>query len=94
MTSVEMRGGILPGKAQMMETLSQIFHRKTFSICSSEEATHPVGLKCELFTRIPSLVGLINTCCINSGNEDAYTNGQMHHQRRERRERQRDVSYH
>lgn len=94
MTSVEMRGGILPGKARTMETSSQIFHPKTSSICSSEEATRPVGVSCEVFTRIPSMVCLINTCCINPGNADAYTNGQMHHQRQERRERQRDVSYH
>lgn len=44
MTNVEMRGGILQDKARPIETLRQIFHPKTFLICSLEEATHQVSV--------------------------------------------------
>lgn len=48
-TSVEMRRAIPQDKAQQMETLSQIFHLKTFLICSLAEAIRQVSVTCFIF---------------------------------------------
>ena len=92
-TSVEMRRAISRDKAQQMETLSQTFHLKTFLTCSLVEAILQVSVAFLIFPR----------CCIYApiyfkiyviylGHANGYTNGRMRYPRRERRERQGDVS--
>lgn len=104
MINVEKRGGILHVKAQTMGTSSQISHLKTSLICSLEEVTHQVSVTVLSFHAKPfekqyfhcnTRSGLSIKCCmcyINLGHANVYTNGRMRYQRRERRERQRDVS--
>lgn len=101
MINVEMRGDILQDTAQTMKTLSRIFHLKTSLICSSEEVTRQVSVTvlcfscqaCEMqYFHCNTRYDLSIMCCINLGNANVYANGRMRYQRRERRERQRDVS--
>lgn len=92
-TSVEMRRAIPQDKAQQMETLSQIFHLKTFLICSLVEAIHPVSVTCFIFPRCHIYAPIsFNIHIIYLGHANGYTNGRMRYPRRERRERQGDVS--
>lgn len=99
MINVERRGGILQHTAQRMQTLSQIFHPKTSLICSLEEVTRQVSVTVfmrslhEYFHRNAHDLST-NACFVHLGNANVYTNGRMRYQRRERRERQRDVSCH
>lgn len=92
-TSVEMRRAIPQDKAQHMETLSQIFHPKTFLICSLVEAIRQVSVTCFVFPRCRIYAPIpFNIHIIYPGHANGYTNGRMRYPRRERRERQGDVS--
>ncbi len=104
MINVKKRGSILQGREPKTETSSQIFHLKTSLICSLEEVTRQVSVavlcfhaklvRCIFAIHCCTLYDLsVNLCCIILGNANVYTNGRMRYPRRERRERQRDVSY-
>lgn len=93
MTSVEMRRATPRDKALQMETLSQIFHLKTCLICSLVEAIRQVSLICFMFPRCHIYAPIsFNIHIIYLGHANGYTNGRMRYPRRERRERQGDVS--
>lgn len=88
-----MRRAIPQDKTQKMETLSQIFHLKIFLICSLVGAIHQVSVACFRFLDVVFMYpSLYNIYLIYLGHANGYTNGRMRYPRRERRERQGDVS--
>lgn len=98
MINVEKRGGILQHTAQITPTLSQTFRLKTSLICSLEEVTRQVSgtvfmSSLHEYFHCNAHDLSTNTRFIHLGNANVYTNGRMRYPRRERRERQRDVSY-
>lgn len=76
-----------------MGTLSPIFPQRISSTCSSVEATRRVGVSVFCFvTANTSMTCPDNACHLDAGTANAYNEGRMRYQRRERRERPRDVS--
>lgn len=97
MTSVGMRGRTRQDKAPKMGTLSPISPLKTSLICSSGEATRQVSASVlcfpvTLFNHLPQHDLPVCSHDFDPGNANVYNDGRMRYQRRERRERQRDVS--
>lgn len=92
MINVERKEDIAQDTVQTMEPSSQIFHLKTSLICSLEEVTHQVSNTFSVCVTCDHVYMKCQMCCIYPGNAHVHTNGRMRYQRRERRERQRDVS--